>query len=317
VRRIVLGLLALFLLPACAMGRQIAADNDDLADYRAFRVAAHEGTRLRRAQGYLEAHPKGRWAAEVRAVFEEEEPAYFEAAKTSRDKVRDYLVDLPQGPHADAAMSLLVALDAKVEDVETARLLRDARRTEATLEAAAQKRRALGEAITNAVAALLDPAVYGAPLDDAPPLLRRVLGGEATFTWGRLPARRESDYFFVLPSREGGDSRVATMVVAVTLDAGRIVEGRIEGGDLFVRWDEADNLRPLDASSPNHRAEAAYHAQEILEGALEAHLPAGRCALARVEGELLRRACDGWSAVVRWGRSEREADVVAIRGPHP
>jgi hypothetical protein len=304
-------------LAGCAVGRQIAADNGDLADYRAFRVAAHEGTRLRRAQAYFEAHPKGRWADEVRAAFDQEEEAYFEAAKTSRDRVRDYLVDLPKGPHADAAMALLVALDTKVEDVETARLMRDARRTEATLEAAAQKRRTVGEAIADDIAALLDPSVYGASLDDASPLLRKALGGEAPFTWGRLPPRREADYFFALPSREGVDvdARVATIVVSVALDGGRVVEGRIEGQDVFVRWDEADNVRSLDASSQNHRAEAAFHAQEFLEGAFEGRLPAARCAVARAEGELLHRTCDGWSAVVRWGRAEGEPDVVAIRGP--
>src|SRR5262249_33157354 len=52
-------------LPACAAGRQLVADSADLTDYRAFRVAAFEGTRLARASAYLEAHPRGAWAEEV------------------------------------------------------------------------------------------------------------------------------------------------------------------------------------------------------------------------------------------------------------
>jgi hypothetical protein len=303
---------------ACVVGRQLVADNGELASYRAFRVAAHEGARLRGAQRYLEAYPNGQWASEVRAAFEEEEPAYFEQAKSSRDSVRDYLVDLPRGPHADAALSLLVALDARVEDVETARLLRDARRTEASLESAASKRRRIGETIADTMAALLDPSLYGAPLADAPPLLRRALSGGTDATWGgALSTRRESDLFFTIPSREGRQSRVATMTIAVETASGVVVEGRIQGVDLFVRWDEADNLRELDASSTNHRAEAAFHAQEFLEGAVEARLPGERCTVPRAEGELLHRACDGWSAVVRWGRTEGEPDVVTIRGPKP
>ena len=199
----------------------------------------------------------------------------------------------------------------------TARLLRDARRTEAKLEAAAARRRAVGEAILAATGALVADGVYGARIEDTPPALRRVLGGEATVSWGTTPARRDADTFFVIPSVDGRQERVATLTVRVIVEAGVVIEGRIEGNDLFVRWDEADLVRPLDASSPNHRSAAAFHAQEVLAGALEARLPEGRCTEERKEGELLRRACDGWTAVVRWGQSEGEPDVVAIRGPSP
>lgn len=299
------------------MGRQLVADDADFRDYRAFRVAVAEGLRLARAAQYLEAHPDGEWATEVKLVFEAEEPAFFEASQASRDKAREYLVDLPNGPHAAAAMALLVEYSMKVEDLATAHLLRDARRTEAKLEGAASRRRALGEAILAATGALLADGVYGARIEDTPPALRRVLGGEAPVTWGTVPSRREADYFFVVPSPEGRQSRVATVAVRALADAGGVVEGRIEGPDLFVRWDEADLVRPLDASSPNHRSEAALHAQELLAGALEARLPEARCTQPRADGELLHRACDGWTAIVHWGNAAGQPDVVAIRGPRP
>jgi hypothetical protein len=306
----------LVLTCGCAVGKHLTAESGDLADYRDYRVAAREGTRLKRAQAYLEHHPRGAWTDEVRAAYESEEPAWFEACQASREGVRAYLTDLPRGPHADAALSLLVAYDAKVEDVETARLMRDARRTEAQLEAAAAARRAVGEAILGAVGALVADHVYGAPIDDASPLLRGLLGGGASTTWGELPARRERDLFFVLPTREGRQSRVATFAVEVErAPSGAIVAGRIEGDDLFVRWDESDLVRPLDASSSNHRSEAAYHARLLLEGALESRLPAARCAAAPAEGELVRRACDGWRAVVRWGQIEGQPDVIEVHGP--
>jgi hypothetical protein len=302
---------------ACSVGQQLVADNADLRDYRAFRVAAPEGLRLSRASSYLAAHPAGQWAAEVRAAFDAEEPGYFEACQASREKAREYLIDLPNGPHAAAALALLVEYSQKVEDVATARLLKDARRTEAKLEAAAGRRRAVGEAILAATGALVAEGVYGARIEDTPAALRRVLGGEATVSWGTTPARRDADTFFVIPSPDGRQERVATLTVRVIVEAGVVVEGRIEGNDLFVRWDEADLVRPLDASSQNHRSAAAFHAQELLAGALEARLPEARCTEERKEGELLRRACDGWSAVVRWGQAEGEPDVVAIRGPSP
>jgi hypothetical protein len=310
--------LALAVTPlGCAMGRQIVADDADFRDYRAFRVAAREGLRLSRAAAYLAAHPEGEWSAEVRQAFDDEEPVFFEACQGSREKARDYLVDLPNGPHATAAMALLVEYSMKVEDVATARLLRDARRTEAKLEAAASRRRAVGEAILAATGALLADGVYGTRIEDTPPALRRVLGGEAPVSWGTVPSRREADYFFVVPTLAGREGRVATVIVRAVIDANGIVEGRIEGLDLFVRWDESDLVRPLDGSSPNHRSEAALHAQELLAGALEARLPEARCTQPRADGELVHRACDGWSAVVRWGQVEGQPDVVEIRGPLP
>ncbi len=305
------------LLGGCAASRQIFADDADFRDYRAFRVAAGSGVRLSRARAYLGTHPRGQWSGEVREAFDAEEPAFFAACQASRASAREYLVDLPDGPHAEAALALLVEYSMHVDDLATARLLRDARRTEAKLEAAAARRRAVGEALLAATGALLEDGVYGARVEDTPPALRRVLGGEAMVSWGTVPARRDTDAFFVLPTAEGRQERVASFTVRVVVREGAVVEGRIEGDDLFVRWDEADLVRPLDASSPNHRSLAALHAQEQLEGALEARLPAVRCGQPKAAdgGDLVRRACDGWTATVRWGRAEGEPDSLAIRGP--
>src|SRR5208283_3180712 len=87
----------------CGVSKQMFANPGDFADYRAFRSAAQEGTRLSRAQQYLRRHPDGAWADEVRASFEVEEPTWFEGAKASRERARDYVVDLPHGPHVQAA----------------------------------------------------------------------------------------------------------------------------------------------------------------------------------------------------------------------
>ena len=87
----------------CATFRPMTAGSGDLADYRAFRVAAAPGTRLARAKKYLEQHPSGAFTAEVRAAFDEEEPRYFERAQASQEGARRYLADLPDGPHAVAS----------------------------------------------------------------------------------------------------------------------------------------------------------------------------------------------------------------------
>src|SRR5262245_14381411 len=53
-------------LGACGGLKAMVAPSDDLEDYRAYRVAAAEGTRLARAKRYIERHPRGRFADEVR-----------------------------------------------------------------------------------------------------------------------------------------------------------------------------------------------------------------------------------------------------------
>lgn len=310
--------LALLLaLAGCSALRPIVAETADLDDYRAFRLAAHEGTRLARAQRYLEAHPRGAWAAEVRAAFDAEEPALFESAKTSRKKALEYLVDLPRGPHADAARALVAAFDAKDDDFDTAKLLAEARRTDAMLDRAAEKRRAVGERVVACVVALLEPGVYGARVDDAPAQLRRALGGLSATTWGAARTRVDVDLPFVLPTPQGSEARVASVELSVKVDDdGAIVEGRVWGPDLFLRMAEAEAIRPFDAASSQSRGMAATHAKEVLSGALEATLPADRCTapLTRA-GEVLARSCDGWLVSATMGDFAGAPDVVLVRGP--
>ena len=57
----------------CGALGQVAASPGDLADYRSFTMAAREGPRLARAQRYLQRHPDGHWAEEVRRTFDREE----------------------------------------------------------------------------------------------------------------------------------------------------------------------------------------------------------------------------------------------------
>jgi hypothetical protein len=300
----------------CAALRPVVADTGDLADYRAFRAAAHPGVRLGRAQHYLEAHPRGAWAAEVRAAFDAEEPAYFESMSATREGTREYLADLSHGPHADAAIARLIVFDTRIEDEEAARMLREARRTETMLGRASEQRRGVGEAVLADLAALLEPSVYGASIDDAPPLLARALGGPARPSWGRLPARREEDLFFSLPARPERVSRLLTVVVAVHSARGVIDEGRIEGADLFVHWGEADQMQPLDPTRDADRRRAAAHVRELVGGAIEARLPADRCTIpASNLGDLIARACDGWSARVTQSPAPGGIDAIVIRGP--
>lgn len=309
------GVLALLLLAGCAELRPMTAPSDDLEDYRAYRVAAAEGTRLARAQTYLERHPDGAWSAEVRAAFEEEEPRFYEKSQGSREGVRRYLADLPRGPHADAALQLLIALQSSVDEAELRDIARRVRNEDARLERAAQQRRAVGEAILGAIGVLIDEDVYGVPRGDAPPELRALMTGRHSPTWGGVPRTHEEDYFFLLPTRPERESRLLTLEVTLVEEDDEVVASRVEGMDMIVRWAEADQIVRLDSSAPEDRTEAQVFAMGRLEGALERRFPAASCPDLRQGEELYHRACDGWEAVIRAGTHAGDNDTILIRSP--
>lgn len=308
-----LGLL-LLLLCACGAVDPMLARPDDLADYRAFRVAAAEGTRLRRAQVYLARHPNGRFAVEVGAAFEAEEARFFAAAQESRSGVRSYLVDLPEGPHAGAALALLVAFRSDMREAELQDLARRVRSEDARLEVAAGQRRAVSEAILAAVGVLLDEDVYGMPVLEAPPKLCALLLGPSGATWGAVPVRRDHDLFFLLPTRPERQSRLLTLETSVRLVNGAISGATVEGSDLFVRWAEADQMFPLDASAED-RTEAQIHAMTRLQGALERRFPAATCKDLSQGKELWHRACHGWEGIVRAGNGPGDKDAILLQSP--
>jgi hypothetical protein len=306
---------------SCAVPQQMLASSDDLSAYRAFRTAAPEGRRLARAQQYLKLHPDGAWADEVRTAFDSEENAWFERAKTSRSAARAYLIDLPEGPHADAARALVLLFDQHEGDIETLELLADARRTAALLDAESARRRRVGEVVLEELAALLDPSTWGARLDAPPAPLADALRGSVRRTWdGTARAWRRDELFFVVPTPQGVQARVADVRLQLWLDGGRIAQGVIEGTDLFARWAEAIEMRVLDPTAPADRAAISASVADVLSGALEATLPAARCtprvAAPASGGEvILARSCDGWDVVARMADRESEPDAIEVRGP--
>jgi hypothetical protein len=299
----------------CASLKPMVARPSDLEDYRAFRVAAAEGTRLARAKQYLAAHPDGAWSAEVKAAFDEEEPRYFEVAKRTPEGARRYLADLPEGPHAAAALAVLIGFGSSVEDAELRDLIRRVRYEDAKLEAAAVQRRAVEGAILTTLGAMLDDGVYGIRRAELPRPMRRALLGPVRPTWGGIPAHREDDYFFLLPTRPERESRLVTLELSLLEERGVVVESRLEGSDFLVRWAEAAQLVRLDPSSLSDRMEAQIFTMARLEGALERRFPTGECTDLRAGSELYHRACGGWEAVIRPAEREGEKDVIVIRGP--
>ena len=307
------GLLAL-VLGGCAFGKQLAADPGELADYRAYRAALHPARRIALALHYLQAHPKGLWAEEVKRAVTAEDDAYYEHVKASRARAWEYLALLPNGPHAEAAQAVVAAFDIHLEELAMDHLIQETRRTEAMLDRAKDARRRLTTLLLGDVRALLDPHVYGAHIPDVPEALKLALSGMAHPTIAWLPRTHVENVPYVILSPRGSDDRVAEVKLTVLLSKdGAIVEGRLSGSDLFTRWLEAEENEPVDDANPAARARAAAHAAERLFGLFEATLPSERCA-AESPDEVIARRCDGWLATAWMGSRPGEPDVIAIRG---
>lgn len=317
-RGLVVALLALT-ASACASVQRMTTPVDDYAAYRRVRLAEVMGERLRLAADYLRERPSGAFAAELRALFDEGEAAYFDEAKLSREGTLGYLTYLPEGPHAAAATSLLAAWDTKLEEGETAALLRDARRTETMLAGAATQRQRVGETIFEALRALSDPSAYGVPLEATAPAVRRFIVGSDGVTWGRMPATTTRDLFFSVPTAMDRESRFVGLVVELATDGpDRVVRsGIVRGPDLFVHWLEADQMLALDPTDTGVRVRAARSARDRLEGFFEALLPRARCAPpVTPSGTVLVRACDGWTVeVVASGQAGSDDTITMTHRP--
>lgn len=227
-------------------------------------------------------------------------------------------MDLPNGPHADAARTLLVLFDEHQEDAETLGLISAARRTAAMLDFETGRRKRVSDVILAEVAALANPATWGAHLDALPPALAIAMRGEVAHTWGGGPhAHRQDALFFVVPTPAGSTQNVVDVSLQLWLDHGGVSEGLVQGDDLFVRWSEAMLVRLLDPGEPADRQLATSTVVDVLSGAFEATLPAARCTPPLKPGEILARSCDGWSVSVRMGPSAGTDDAIDVHGPQP
>ena len=307
---LVVALVAAVVLSGCGFSSMLVASSSDHEDYRAVRIAAHPGTRLARARAYLERHPRGVYADDVRRIYDTEEPVFFERAKDSPEAARDYLASLPGGPHADAASAILRGSYERAGDIAMDRELRDGRIAEVRFQRARAARKAVSTASLDALGALADAALLGARIDAPPASLVRAVHGDRGSLSG-LPRTSERDLFFSLPAAVGRHDadRVLTMRAIVDEREHAITRLTFAGADWFVRWYEADTNDGLDPTSPADRKKARARALEIVAGALEGRAPAARCEKPTKGSVVLVRECDGARVEVvssdTWGDDDR------------
>ena len=248
--------LALVLLASCAVVRPLTASSSDLADHRAIVLERDEGARLARELQYLERHPKGAWADDVRAAFDTEEARYYQACQKSRAAAVDYLAWLPRGPHARAATELVLSFDEHESDDEQSRMLRAARENEARLERASEERTDAENVALEALR-VASRAKFGGKLEADGELSRYLLGG---LSLGATPSDRTRTRHFTLPAQPEPLGRVLEVTLHVSRGAGDVVDSaEVTGPSLFARMAEASMLR---AVTP---AEAERYVRDLVE----------------------------------------------------
>lgn len=253
--------LALVALCSCTVVRPLTASDADAADHRAFVLARAEGERLRAASHYLERHPNGAWADDVRGAFDREEPRFYASCEKSRAAAVDYLAWLPEGPHAKAAVALVISFDEHAPEDEASRMVAAARANEARLERAARDREDAEETALESLRVVLDASVYGKNLEEDGDLDRFLLAGRSL---GRTPTRRTRTRDFTIPSKNGQIARTLEITVDVDATGGAVREAVVSGPGLFARMAEASLLREV---SP---AEAERYVRDAVDSMVRA-----------------------------------------------
>lgn len=248
--------LGLLLSCGCNTGRAFIASPGDYADYRRVRVAETADERLARAWYYLQERRDGRYAERLGRYFARAEPVFYRVRRRSARGLEAYLLALPNGPHAEAALSLLMELrvERRREELDT----RKARETGLRLDLERDKRAAAAELLGFWLTQLLEAQVWQLPLSQAPgELLVRYIVALPTPSCeprtdeldGRRCIKTVARRFRV--SREGKHlARELAFDLELELDGrGRLVHVTLIGSALFVRTLEAREQRALDDSA--------------------------------------------------------------------
>jgi hypothetical protein len=261
-------------LAGCNAGRVFVASPGDWAEYRRVRLAETLDERIAAAFEYLERRPDGMYAERVRRYFERVEPLYYKARQRSIAGLEAYLSALPRGPHAEDALGELVLRRGAARDRSLAERSVDAlgRRLDAGREA----RREAADLLLAWVERLLTPALWRAPLADAPAELLlpwRLALPAPSCVPSDAPTTLRCDKplvrrFGVVEDGEPRERELAATLV-MDLDAdGRPRRARLHGPEILLRTREAEEPRLVRGDEATARRLAALRFAERLTSVL-------------------------------------------------
>jgi hypothetical protein len=294
----------------------MVAPQDEYAAYRRVRTSRTVEDRLKASDWYLDRYPAGRWIGDVRPWFERAEIKFFVHHEENASGLEKYLEVLPHGPHAVLARKELARHRTRVVEGQKSRLEVDARYTEARLAALARMRENTRDTLGAWVGRLLSIDSWGERTSR--------LDHEFIYAWriDKPSGRCVEDHCtklvelpFELPG--GGDQAAREMdfEVVLSLRQGMVQEGSLQGPGMFSRLYEAVRSKPVAAGDTGARVQAIAFAVEFLSGAVEARLPAAKCAADPVGETVMKRACDGWTLEAVAPGDPASDDRIVVRGP--
>jgi hypothetical protein len=302
------------LLGACAATARMTGGFGDYASYRRTRLAPTLEERLGAADRYLRNYPHGDYRAEVRAWFGPAEKHYFKLAWNNLPRLRAYLDEMPQGPHADAVVDRIGELESRSEfaNQREARELLHASSIEARLARAAENRREFLHEFATLSGALARTRSFGEPTSNLDSeLLLRFRVRQPAGSCDESHCTKLFSYPFAVPEDKSIVDREATATLEIALDRGLVQSVTLTGPELLTRVAEAAHVSAVP-NNPQARAEAIAHAVDVIDDAIEPALPQSRCAADAVSPVVLARQCDGVRFEVSYGLDGGTPDRVTI-----
>ena len=252
-------------------GCATVAGREDYAAYRQVRLAEDDQTRLAAVARYLEEHPSGQWAGELRAEHEQAETSVYEEHKGTAEGLRFYLSVYPEGRFSAQARDRLAALDTvagrRAQEAETDREVNRSRREEALQE----RREWASDAISFWTRTLLGIDLWGQPIgtvaeanDDFDDAFRDE--PRARCSASECIKYYELEFAVPVPGR----TRIErTMRLLLRLrfegDDRRLVRAEMLMPDRgFSRWYELENVEFLETADPEQRQHSIGWALERL-----------------------------------------------------
>ena len=253
-------------------------------DYRAVRLAENDETELRAIGVYLDAHPEGQWAGDLRAKRAEMEQGYFELAKESGEGLRAYLDIFPEGRFAAEAERRLSAM-SNVSDARNSEDAERRARVEGVREEMQEARRQWAAQATEFWSrVLLSVNGWDRPMAE-------VVADNPAFddAFRAAPRPRCSssecvkfytlDYAIAVPGQTRLERRMRIMLRLRFSEAQVETPAKLVGAELlmpnrgFTRWYELETGTPVLDLDPESRSATLEWAVERLVPMLRRHLP--------------------------------------------
>lgn len=262
----------------CNAGRVLIVGPGEYADYRRVRLAETADERLASAWRYLKDHPEGEYAPRLRRFFDTAEPAFYEVRRRSPAGLESYLAALPDGPHAEEALTRLV--DARFAAAAPADDTVAAQKTSLRIRRRNQAREEVAGALDWWLVRLLDPALWNAPFDQGPgdlivryrlSLPAPLCGGHLEFVAGQQCVKTFTRAF-VVRGDDGNEERELTYEVELELDdRWHLHRVKLVGIGLFVAVEEARQGKSLVLLPQEEIAAIARKALDELPMRLSEH----------------------------------------------